>query len=75
MLNSERSCVLASLYYSATTQAKVSLHYGSPGGTFVLLSIHPSIFYTCLIRQSGRGGAGAYPSGGLTIMANIMHVR
>ena len=23
---------------------------------------HPSIFYTCLIRRSGRGGAGAYPS-------------
>ena len=26
-------------------------------------SIHPSIFYTRLICQSGRGGAGAYPSG------------
>ena len=24
---------------------------------------HPSIFYTRLIRPSGRGGAGAYPSG------------
>ena len=24
--------------------------------------IHPSIFYTHLIRRSGRGGAGAYPS-------------
>ena len=24
---------------------------------------HPSIFYTRLIRWSGRGGAGAYPSG------------
>ena len=26
-------------------------------------NIHPSIFYTRLIRQSGRRGAGAYPSG------------
>jgi len=26
-------------------------------------SIHPSIFYTRLIRRSGRRGAGAYPSG------------
>ena len=26
-------------------------------------NIHPSIFYTRLIRRSGRGGAGAYPSG------------
>ena len=26
-------------------------------------NIHPSIFYTCLIRRSGRGGAGAHPSG------------
>jgi len=26
-------------------------------------SIHPSIFYTRLILRSGRGGAGAYPSG------------
>ena len=26
-------------------------------------SIHPSIFYTRLISRSGRGGAGAYPSG------------
>jgi len=25
--------------------------------------IHPSIFYTRLIRRSGRGGAGTYPSG------------
>ena len=25
-------------------------------------TIHTSIFYTCLIRRSGRGGAGAYPS-------------
>ena len=24
---------------------------------------HPSIFYTRLIRRTGRGGAGAYPSG------------
>ena len=26
-------------------------------------NIHPSIFYTRLIRRSGREGAGAYPSG------------
>jgi len=26
-------------------------------------NIHPSIFYTRLIRRSGRGGDGAYPSG------------
>ena len=26
---------------------------------------HPSIFYTRLIQQSGRGGSGAYPSGHL----------
>ena len=26
-------------------------------------NIHPSIFYTRLIRRSGRGGPGAYPSG------------
>jgi len=28
-----------------------------------ILIIHPSIFYSCLIRRSGRGGAGACPSG------------
>ena len=27
------------------------------------MNIHPSIFYTRLIRRLGRGGAGAYPSG------------
>ena len=26
-------------------------------------NIHPSIFYTSLIRRSGRGGAGAHPGG------------
>ena len=26
-------------------------------------SVHPSIFYTHLIRRSGRGGDGAYSSG------------
>ena len=28
-----------------------------------MISIHPSIFYTRLIRRSGRREAGAYPSG------------
>jgi len=28
---------------------------------WILLTIHPSIFYR-LIRRSGRGGAGAHPS-------------
>ena len=28
---------------------------------------HPSIFYTRLIHRSGRGGAGAYPSGQIQI--------
>ena len=28
-----------------------------------ITNIHPSIFYTCLIKLSGRGGAGAYPTG------------
>ena len=30
---------------------------------FFILDKHPSIFHTRLIRRSGRGGAGAYPSG------------
>ena len=37
-----------------------SLSYSS---FFLLIKIHPSIFYTRLIRRSGCGGAGAYPGG------------
>ena len=39
-------------------EGKANLHIYRSTNT-----IHPSIFYTRLIRQSGRGGAGAYPSG------------
>jgi len=42
------------------------------------ISIHPSIFYTRLIRRSGRGRAGAYPSGhrargGVTLDRSPVH--
>ena len=39
-------------------------------------SNHPSIFCTCLIRRSGRGGAGAYPScHWVTLDRSLVHHR
>ena len=38
----------------------VNKYYGAITGIYD--TIHPSIFYTRLIRRSGRRGPGAYPS-------------
>ena len=48
---------------SSPTFKRQYISYTSVNFSQTVLSIHSSIFYTHLIRRSGHGGAGAYPSG------------
>ena len=48
------------LLYKSFEKRKNNLHFEKNRNFFVTLI---NIFYTRLIRRSGRGGAGAYPSG------------
>ena len=55
-------CQLLKIWYDILKVSYYAL-YNNLTTIEMPLCFHPSIFYTRLIRQSGCGGAGAYPSG------------